>query len=250
MQNKHFIKQTMVVAMFAILSQTLEGQQKPKQIAPSKPLAPLQTPTTTTTTINQLVPSSLANLYLKPVDMKLLVLSADGTEPSFDATKYFLDYLAIPYDAVVLNTTPLPALNDATKGFYQGIVLSTGNLALLTGTTWGSALTPAQWATLDNYMTAYGVRTASMYTFPEPRYGLTMVSAVSTTPAAPVQLSFPAAASTVFPYLNRTNPLPVIYSYMYYANATPATGETTTPFLTAGGYTVGATHKKRMAANF
>ena len=244
MQNKHLLKQTMVLTLFAVLSQTLQAQQKPKQIAPSKPLAPIHTPVTTPTVTNQLVPSSLANLYLKPVDMKLLVLSADGTEPSFDATKYFLDYLAIPYDAVVLKTTPLPALNDATKGFYQGIVLSTGNLALLTGTTWGSALTVAQWATIDNYMTTYGVRTASMYTFPEPRYGLTMVSAVSTTPAAPVQLSFPAAASTVLPYLNRTNALPVIYSYMYFANATPATGETTIPFLTAGGYTVGATHKK------
>lgn len=244
MQKKHLFRQTIVLTLFAILSQTVQAQQKPKQIAPSLPLAPILTPVTTPTVTNQLAPSSLANLYLKPVDMKLLVLSADGTEPSFEATKYFLDYLAIPYDAIVLKTTPLPALNDANKGFYQGIVLSTGNLALLTGTTWGSALTPAQWALIDNYMTAYGVRTASMYSYPEPRYGLTMVSAVSTNPTAPVQLSFTAAASSIFPYLNRANTVPVTYAYMYYANPTPAAGETTTPFLTAGGYTVGATHKK------
>ena len=106
-----------------------------------------------------------ARLFLKPVDMKLLVLSADGTEPSFEATKYFLEYMAIPYDAVILKTQPLPVLNDATKGFYQGIVLSTGNLALFDGVNWGSALSTANWTTIDTYMTTHGVRLASMYTF-------------------------------------------------------------------------------------
>ncbi len=189
-------------------------------------------------------PVSMAHLYLKPVDMKLLVLAADGTEPSFEATKFFLDYLAIPYDAVILKTQTLPILNDANKGFYQGIVLSTGNLALFNGTSWGSALTAANWTTLETYMKTYGVRLASMYTFPEPRYGLTMVSAVSTTPSAPGLVSFTPAASTVFADLNRSNTLAVQYAYMYYANATPAAGETTTPILMANNLTVGATHRK------
>ena len=191
-----------------------------------------------------------ARLYLKPVDMKLLVLSADGTEPSFEATKYFLDYMAIPYDAVILKTQPLPVLNDATKGFYQGIVLSTGNLALFDGVNWGSALSTANWTTIDTYMTTHGVRLASMYTFPEARYGLTYVSAVSTTPTAPGMVGFTAAASTVFDDMNRANAVPVTYAYMYFANPTPATGETTTPLLTSGGFTVGATHKKADGREF
>ena len=242
---KTIIKTAAVLALLTFLSPNMQAQPKViPPVRPSNPLAPVQTPTTTTTTTNQLIPNSLANLYLKPVDMKLLVLSADGTEPSFEATKSFLDYMAIPYDAVILKTTPLPALNDASKGFYQGIVLSTGNLALFNGTTWGSALTVGQWALIDNYMTGYSVRVASMYTFPEPRYGLTMVSALSPTPTSPLNVSFPAAAASIYPYINRANTVPVTYAYTYLANATPAAGETTTPFLSANGYTVGATHKK------
>ena len=242
---KTIINTAAVLALLTFLSPNMQAQPKVvPPVRPSNPLAPVQTPTTTTTTTNQLTPNSLANLYLKPVDMKLLVLSADGTEPSFEATKSFLDYMAIPYDAVILKTTPLPALNDASKGFYQGIVLSTGNLALFNGTTWGSALTTANWALIDNYMTSYGVRVASMYTFPEPRYGLAMVSALSPTPTSPLQVSFPAAAAAIYPYINRANTVPVTYAYTYLANATPATGETTTPFLSANGHTVGATHKK------
>ena len=166
-------------------------------------------PTATGAKVALLAPAlSQANLFLKPVDMKLLVLSADGTEPSFQATKYFLDYMAIPYDAVVLKTQALPVLNDATKGFYQGIVLSSGNLALFDGVNWSSALSTANWTTIDTYMTTHGVRAASMYTFPEPRYGMTMVSAVSTTPAAPGMVSFTAASATVFSDMNRANAVP------------------------------------------
>ena len=53
----------------------------------------------TTGMANALTPSTL---FKKSVDMKLLVLSADGTEPSFAAIKFFLDHIGIPYDAVVL----------------------------------------------------------------------------------------------------------------------------------------------------
>ena len=57
----------------------------------------------------------------KPLDLKLLVLTGDGTEPSFGAIKYFLDYLGAPYDAVIAKTAGLPALSDAanSKGIMQ-----------------------------------------------------------------------------------------------------------------------------------
>ena len=181
----------------------------------------------------------------KPLEMKLLVLSADGTEPSFDAMKTLLDHLAVPYQAVVLRSQPLPALFNSTgRGNYQGIVLSTGGLAYYNGSAWVSALSAADWTAIDTYMKDYSVRLASFYTFPEARYGLTYVSALSTSDTSPGNATLTSAGQAVFPYLNPANPLKVMFSYTYLAAAAPAAGETTTPILSMAGSTVGATHKK------
>jgi hypothetical protein len=193
-------------------------------------------------TANALTPSTL---YKQSVDMKLLVLSADGTEPTFAAMKFFLDHIGIPYDAVVLTTAgKLPALTDATHGLYQGILLATGSLGYASNGQWLSALSTADWATLDNYQINYGVRLVSYYTWPEARYGLAPVGAISTAPpSAAVKITYAAAAASVFPYLNIGNPLDVApWAYIYTANAVAATGETTTPLLKINNYTVAATH--------
>ncbi len=188
---------------------------------------------------------SLSTLYKQSVDMKLLVLSADGSEPSFAAIKFFLDHIGIPYNAVVLKTAGgLPALTDATHGLYQGIVLATGGLGYSSNGQWLTALSAADWATLDNYQINYGVRLVSYYTWPEARFGLAPVGAISTSPpAAPVKMAFTAAARSVFPYLNTSNPLDVApWDYIYTATAVAATGETTVPLLTINNLPVAATH--------
>jgi len=166
--------------------------------------------------------------------MKLLVLSADGTEPSFGAATHFLDLLGIPYDAIVVSKTGLPLLNDSTHGYYQGIILSTGSLGYNNNGVWASALTTANWATLDTYAATYGVRVVSYYTFPEARYGMALSGATgySTTPTAPGQLGLSTAGATLFPYLISTNKLAVTYAYFYPATAVAAAGETTTPIMT------------------
>src|ERR1700694_3725033 len=94
-------------------------------------------------------------LALKPGDLKLLVLTGSGTEPSFTAIQSFLNAIGIPHDDVVLApaggaAVPLPPLNDTTKGFYQGIILATGNLAVCNATgLCASALSDAGWTALD-----------------------------------------------------------------------------------------------------
>jgi len=123
---------------------------------------------------------------VRPLEMKLLVLSADGTEPSFDAAKNLLNHMAVPYEAVILRNQPLPVLSANGQGKYQGIVLSTGSLSYFDGSGWVSALSAADWSAIDTYMRDYNVRLASLYTFPEPRFGLTFTSAVSTTEASAV----------------------------------------------------------------
>ena len=164
--------------------------------------------------------ATASTLFKQSVDMKLLVLSADGTEPGFAAIKFFLDLIGIPYNAVVLKTAGgLPPLTDATHGLYQGIVLATGSLGYSSNGQWLSALSAADWTTLDTYQVNYGVRLVSYYTWPEARYGLSPVGAISTAPpAATVKMAYTAAASSVFPYLNTGNPLDVApWDYIYTA---------------------------------
>lgn len=180
----------------------------------------------------------------RPLDMKILVLSADGTEPSFEAIKTQLSYMAVPYEAIVLRNRPLPALAANGKGNYQGILLSTGALSYNNGTDWVSALSAADWTTLENYMRDYKVRLASFYTFPEARFGLRYINAVSTSDTTPGTVTLSSAGRSVFDYLNPTAPLKVIFSYTYLAASAPATGETTTPLLSMNGSVVGATHRK------
>ena len=188
-------------------------------------------------------------IALKPVDLKLLVLAGSGNEPSFLAIQAFLNQIGIPHDDVILAPPggaplPLPALNDSSKGFYQGIVLATGNLAVCNATgACGSALPDAGWAALDAYAASYGIRTVSYYTFPNARYGLALVSAMSIG-ATPSNLSFAPGAAPIFPYLNTKNPLKVTYTYAYMASPVSAPGEVTTPILSMPGGTVGVLHKK------
>ncbi|MCC6540447.1 MAG: hypothetical protein IT162_23065 [Bryobacterales bacterium] len=180
----------------------------------------------------------------RPLDMKMLVLSADGTEPSFEAIKTQLAYMAVPYEAVVLRNQPLPALAANGKGNYQGILLSTGSLSYNNGSAWVSALTAANWTTLETYMRDYKVRLASFYTFPEARFGLRYINAVSTSDTAPGTVTMSTAGRSVFDYLNPSASIKVIFSYTYLAASAPATGESTTPLLSMNNSVVGATHRK------
>jgi len=174
--------------------------------------------------------------------MKILVLSADGTEPSFAAIQAILNQLGVPYDAVILTQThgALPPLNDALKGYYQGIVLATGNLATCTTNPCSIALPDAGWKALDVYAATYGVRMVAYYTFPDPRYGMTWTGSVNQSGNATI---LPAAAD-IFRYLNTANPIPIANAYMYGVTPVAGTGETTTPILTVNGQIVGVTHKK------
>ncbi len=181
---------------------------------------------------------------VRPLQMKLLLLSADGTEPSFDAMKNQLDHLAMPYQAVILRNQALPALSTNGEGNYQGIVLSTGGLAYYNGSAWVSALSTADWTAIETYMRDYNVRLASFYTFPEARFGLRYVGALGTSDTSPGLAAMTTAGQSVFNYLNPSASIKVIFSYTYLAAAAPAAGETTTPILSMNGNTVGATHKK------
>ncbi|MBV8551436.1 MAG: hypothetical protein JOY54_09055 [Acidobacteriaceae bacterium] len=193
-----------------------------------------------------------------PQTMKLLVIAVDGTEPTYAAITAFLDQIGIPYDSYKsvcrLSSTPcpLPTFNTSpTNANYYGIVLTIGNLAYCNSSgTCQSTFSTADWAAMDSFTAAFGVRTLAYYTFPQPRYGLTFAgAAVSTTTTSPVNVTLTsgqALAKTTFSYLQPTASIPVENAYMYFATTEAATGETTVPVLSATyngtTYTVGAIH--------
>jgi len=189
----------------------------------------------------------------KPLRMRFLVISADGNEPTFEGAQKFLDQIGIPYDTVVLTSTggQLPPLFDATRGLYQAIILSTGNLATCnTSGACSIALPAAGWTALDSYTATYGVRTVAYYCFPDPvRYGITFAGSTTTSGSigfstATAATGTDTSAASVFSYMNRANPVTLTGAWTYLATPAPAAGEITTPLLTLSGRTVGAYHKK------
>lgn len=187
--------------------------------------------------------------------LKVLVIAVDGTEPTYASIQAFLDQIGIPYDTFLSVNhltnpaqNPLPAFSSGpTTANYQAVVLTIGNLAYCNASgTCQSTFSPADWAALDNFTAAFSIRTLSYYTFPEPRYGLSYVSAVNTTSASPVNVTVPSTGVSTFSYLKPTASIPVKDAYMYLAVPVAAAGETTTPVLrvSQGGvnYTVGAIH--------
>ena len=182
----------------------------------------------------------------KAIAMKLLVISAEGTSPSYLATLSILDQIGVPYDKMVLKGSNATALqmvagalsDDAGNGKYQGIILETGDLAAFNAPTsnYPSAMTAAQWAMLRQYQFAYGVRSATMYTRPaqtidvnnaalDLTYGLTSAVQIQATDASPVTAAFTPAGQQVFGYLNTANPI-LIKGNAFTYPSTPAPAST------------------------
>lgn len=179
----------------------------------------------------------------KSIDMKLLVISADGKEPVFAGITSILNQIGVPHDTLIASQTPLTAqtLSDGLgAGRYQGILLTTGNLAYeVSPNNWQSALSAAQWQMLWQYETDFRVRQATLYTYPAglpDTYGLTPISAVSTD-ATPVKASLTATGQQVFGYLNPATPIAVKNAWTYLVKPT-ASGNPVSLLDTADGYSL------------
>lgn len=183
----------------------------------------------------------------RSIQMKMLVVSADGTEPVFGAIKAVLNQIGVPYDVVIAKDGGFSAqtLSDGNgAGNYQGIVLTTGNLGYLAPSgNYESAFTPEQWQALWNYEAAYKVRQATLYTFPggfPEGYGLTLHAGADTT-ATPIKASLTTAGKGVFSYLNAANPLKIANAWTYLGKPVGATNPV--PLLaTPEGYAIASVY--------
>jgi hypothetical protein len=153
------------------------------------------------------------------LDAKVLLLSADGTEPGYAAWKYELAREGVPFDAVVAytGTAKTSTLTDANladygdqHAKYDAVILATGDLghqvANVDGTTsFVSAFTDAEWAALAKFERTFGIRQLSDYTAPSPAHGLTAVPGASQDGKVGTLTETGKAA---FPYLKGTIPIP------------------------------------------
>ena len=112
------------------------------------------------------------------VDLKVLLLSADGTEPGYGAWKAALEREGVPYDTFVAydGQTRAATLTDARladygagHARYQATIVATGDLghAVMNAdgtTSYLSALSDAEWATLQKFERSFGLRRLSDFT--------------------------------------------------------------------------------------
>ena len=175
------------------------------------------------------------------VNLRVLVISADGQEAVLPAIKSVLDYVGIPYDVMIAGgttNTPLDAttLCDASGlgiARYQGVLLTTGSLGFQSGSTWASALTAAEWSLLWDYEAKYRLRQATFYTvtgYSPDTFGLSMPTAAVDTSTAPITANLTAAGVQVFSDLKPNAAITISNAYTYLTDA-PAAGSTVTTLL-------------------
>ena len=153
------------------------------------------------------------------LDAKVLLLSADGTEPGFAAWKAQLAREGVPYDAVVAysGATKATTLTDdrladygAAHAKYDAVILASGDLGHQVAgpggtTSYLSALTDAEWAALAKFEQTFGIRQLSDYTAPGPAHGLVAVGGASQDGKTG---TLTATGKAAFPYLKGPIPIP------------------------------------------
>ena len=179
------------------------------------------------------------------IDAKVLVIAADGKEADLPAIQQALDDLGTPYTVYTAASTPNgltpDKLSSGCHGYYQGVILTDGDLSYNNGTSWVSALSSQEWTNLWTYESTMKVREISWYTYPTADYGYQASTAAFDSTNQPLATTLTTQGKSTFPYLNAATPVTLQYAYVYQAKA--LTDGLTTPLLTdAQGNALAAIH--------
>ena len=129
------------------------------------------------------------------IDMRVLVIAADGTEVVLPGMISALRHLGVPFDVMyaknqVLDASVLCNPSGMGQARYQGILLTTGSLGFQNASGgYESALTWEEWNLLWGYEAKYRVRQATFYTYPgswPDNFGLSAPSAGVDTSVNPI----------------------------------------------------------------
>lgn len=162
------------------------------------------------------------------VDLKVLLLGATGTEPSYQAWQAQLQREGVPFDAIVARPGHAPitaatlstTLPDGTlEGRYEAVILATGGLLACDSSPCTSALSDAEWTALQTYEQTFHVRQLSAYVFPGADFGLNAPTFSGTMDGQVGNLT--ASGLQAFPYLR--GPVQIDTGTFGY-QATPAAG--------------------------
>ena len=101
-----------------------------------------------------------------------VLLFARDSASAVSATSGFQGY-GIQYQLVIVPQTgvTLPVLNSSSTSGNYGAIVVLSEVAYSYSTGFASALTAAQWQTLYNYQTSFGVRLVRLDVYPGPEFG-------------------------------------------------------------------------------
>lgn len=156
------------------------------------------------------------------VQLKLLLITATADESGYEAMKAFLSRIGVPFDTLVASTTDLcaPQLQDvAGLGNYQGVILTTNNLAFYDGTNWASAFSATEWQLLSDYERIYKARQVTLYTFPDGSNTGLVYTGYADTTSVPLNATLTTAGKSVFSSLNPNATIKIQYAWTYLAQA-------------------------------
>lgn len=110
------------------------------------------------------------------IDLKVLLIGADGTEPGFGDWKDVLARQGVPFDAIVAKDAgELTAATFSDRpghALYQAVILSNDGLYYWNGSAYVSALSQASWDALRAFQNEFRIRQVTAVVYPQPQYGL------------------------------------------------------------------------------
>ena len=179
-------------------------------------------------------------------DLAVLVVSATTNDAALPAIRQALDFLGTPYTVHVASAQPgtltADRLASGTRGFYSSVMLTDAALAYSPdGTTWTSALSPAEWAALNQYEVDFAVRRLNWSGYPNPDTGFNWPTAAYDSTGNAAVGTWSAAARASFPYLVTSNAFAVSNVWTYLA--TPLDTNTTVWLADAQGHALIAVQK-------
>ena len=137
------------------------------------------------------------------IDMRVLLLSADGNEPGYQAWRAQLEREGVPFDAIVATQaapiTYAQLADGKARARYQAVILATGGLVYFDGTSYVSALEASEWDAINEFERTFGIRQVTAFVYPSPAYGLNSPTVGSS--MAGIVGSLTPAAQPLFGYL-------------------------------------------------
>jgi hypothetical protein len=142
------------------------------------------------------------------VDLKVLLLTATGNEPTAGSWESTLKSEGVPYEKKVASAddpytddTFSDTLADGTPhAKYQAVIIATGGLYYSNPDgLWVSALSSEEWTALQSFEVKFGIRQITAFAYPTPEYGLNYPTTAGDMDGTTASLT--ASGKLAFPYL-------------------------------------------------